>query len=445
MRKVSFIHTADTHLGSILNVAEGSLPADLERSIRGATLEGFRRVCQAALDHNVDFILIAGDLYDREARSVRAQEFFVDQCRILNEAGIDVFVIAGNHDPLQDKQDLFTMPANVRTFGGQKPEIHEFRDSEGYLSARLVGQSYQGRSETRKIHAKYGKPGPGAWNIALLHTQLEAAPSNYIPATLSELKERTDIHYWALGHIHKRKTLHDRPPFIAYPGIPQGRHFGEQGRGGCLLVELAGENPAPPVFIPTAPIIYKRVEIRIDEGSGSVPTTIDDLAEKIAREGEKMLAGADDGNYPLEGFVVEWLIRGRSEIYKQIEDSDSEEEAQESILNNLRRKFEGRRPFLWTNALALQLQSPLDLAALLKGSRAMAEIDSVIDQCLTEAGIKAELIGKLGEIWKGHGDAESYEERDDLRFHPDEELLTGFLAGAREMIMARLAEGRDGP
>ncbi len=443
MRKVSFIHTADIHLGSILNVAEGSLPADLEGSIREAVLEGFRRVCRVALDNKVDFILIAGDLYDRQARSVRAQEFFVEQCRILNEAGIDVFVIAGNHDPLQDKQDLFSIPANVRTFRGEKPEIFEFMGPEGYPLARLVGQSYQSKAENRKLHIKYDRPGTGAWNIALLHTQLEAPTSNYIPATLAELKERTDIHYWALGHIHKREILHDRLPFIAYPGIPQGRHFGEQGRGGCLLVELAGQDPAPPVFIPTAPLVYERVEIRVGEDLGNVPTTVDELAEKIANEGEKILAEADDGNYPLQGFIVEWVIRGRSEIYNQIEDSDDEKEVKESIVNNLRRTFADRRPFLWTNAVSLQLQSPLNLDALLKGSRAMAEIDSIIDQYRTDEKIKKELIKELGAIWRGHGDEESYEARDDLRFHLEAELLADFLAGAREMIMARLAEGRD--
>lgn len=443
LRKVSFIHTADIHLGSILNVAGDELPADLENSIRGATLEGFRRVCQVALDFDVDFMLVAGDLYDREARSVRAQEFFVKQCRMLEEAGIDVFVIAGNHDPLQDKQDLFNLPANVRTFGGQKPEIHEFKKPGGYTSARIVGQSYQGRSETRKLHIQYGKPEPGAWNIALLHTQLEGAPSNYIPATLAELKERSDIHYWALGHIHKSEILHNRLPFIAYPGIPQGRHFGEQGRGGCLLMELAGEDLIPPVFIPTAPIIYKRVEVRIDQGRGSLPATIDALAQRLETEGEKMLAGAGKGSYPLEGFIVEWIIRGRSEIYKQVEGSEKEDEAKESILRNLRRKFEGRRPFLWTNAVALQLQSPLDYDALLQGSRSRAELDLVIDQCLSEEEVKAELLDKLGQIWRGHGDVESYEERDDLRFHPEEELVANLLAGAREMIVARLAEGRE--
>ena len=70
-------------------------------------------------------------------------------------------------------------------------------------------------------------------------------------------------HYWALGHIHERQELSDMPP-IYYPGNIQGRHFGEQGPKGCLLVE--GDHLRLNVtFIPTQQIRFEEATINTDK------------------------------------------------------------------------------------------------------------------------------------------------------------------------------------
>ncbi len=257
VERISFIHTADIHLGSVLNIAGEQRPPAVERAVAEATLEGFRRVCSAALQTQVDFVLIAGDLYDLEARSVRAQDFFLQECRRLAQENIDVFLIAGNHDPLRENRDLWEIPPNVQVFGGRQPQVYQVLDREQRPLARIVGQSYQSRAEREKIHLNYDILKPDLWNIALLHTQLAGGDSNYVPASLGELKERVDLHYWALGHLHQQRILNETFPLIAYPGIPQGRHFGEEGRGGCLLVELGGFKPHTLSFIPLAPVVYQ--------------------------------------------------------------------------------------------------------------------------------------------------------------------------------------------
>ena len=57
----------------------------------------------------------------------------------------------------------------------------------------------------------------------------------YTEFMLEDLNHKL-YHYWALGHIHQRQELSDMPP-IHYSGNIQGRHFGELGTKGCLLVE----------------------------------------------------------------------------------------------------------------------------------------------------------------------------------------------------------------
>src|SRR5690606_8117880 len=126
--------------------------------------------------------------------------------RRLNTAGIPVFVFAGNHDPRREQPDLHEMHPNVIVFGVNEPEIYPVLGKNGQTIARVIGQSYVGRSDSRKMHLDYQVPDDGIWNIGLLHTQLEPQNSNYVPCSLSELNDK-NIHYWALGHIHKLQIL----------------------------------------------------------------------------------------------------------------------------------------------------------------------------------------------------------------------------------------------
>ena len=79
MERIKFIHTADLHLGSLLHI-NGEITEHMQKFVRTATMDAFRRICNAAIEHDIDFVVISGDLYDREARSVVACRFFVEEC-----------------------------------------------------------------------------------------------------------------------------------------------------------------------------------------------------------------------------------------------------------------------------------------------------------------------------------------------------------------------------
>ncbi|NLI60762.1 MAG: DNA repair exonuclease [Clostridiales bacterium] len=441
MVKLRFIHTADIHLGSFLHVAGESLPPTLEKMVETGTFEGFRRVCHAAIANKVDFLVISGDLYDGESRSVKALSFFAQQCRLLEEANIDVFIIAGNHDPLREKQELFQMPDNVKVFPGDRPESHLVLDDKERPIARLIGQSYGNRWERKKIHLDYRVPDTHIWNIALLHTQLESARSNYVPASIGELKEKSDIHYWALGHIHQPRTLSDTHPIIVYPGIPQGRDFGEEGRGGCMLVELDYIEESRISFIPTASVVYKRVEVFIDQDTKDTPQDIQDLEDLIYKHGQNLLDEELEGQgYPLEGYVVQWILRGRGAIHNLIK--EEEQESLELLTNRLRMRFESGTPFLWTDSVSLRTQPPIDYDSLMKNSPILKELDRLILMSMEDENVKAKLIKELGDIWSRDGD---HEKSDDLRFHMDDLSLEELLYRAKELIIERLAERGERP
>ncbi len=427
-------------MGSILQIAGDSLPPRLEKITAEATTEGFRSVCRRAVEENVDFMLISGDLYDREARSVKAEQFFSQQCLRLAESGIDVYVIAGNHDPLREGAGLFATPPNVKAFAGVQPQIYKAFNRNEKTVANIIGQSYERRWLNEKIHKNYHLEKRDLWNIALLHTQLESGTSNYIPCSLSELKENKDIHYWALGHIHQHQILSEEAyPLIAYPGIPQGRNFGEQGRGGCLLVELDRLQGSSITFLPTASVIYKRQEILIDEEP--IPETLEELEDKINEAAQGILAKKENDRYPIEGYVLEWIIKGRGPLHAGLR--EQQQEATEVLTENLRQRFGGQSPFLWTNAVSFRTKSTLDYEKLLADNQVLPQLERVIASCLADEKMQRRLKEELGFIWRGKKEPEDRDEKDDFRFHLAEDGLEDLLGQAKEMILEKLAEGRE--
>ena len=221
MVKLRFIHTADIHLGSFLHVAGESLPPTLEKMVETGTFEGFRRVCHAAIANKVDFLVISGDLYDGESRSVKALSFFAQQCRLLEEANIDVFIIAGNHDPLREKQELFQMPDNVKVFPGDRPESHLVLDDKERPIARLIGQSYGNRWERKKIHLDYRARIPiyGTLLFSILNWNLQ-------DPTMSQLQLRAEgkVGYSLLGFRPYSSTQDTKryPSYYSLPGNSPG-------------------------------------------------------------------------------------------------------------------------------------------------------------------------------------------------------------------------------
>jgi DNA repair exonuclease SbcCD nuclease subunit len=94
---MKFIHAADIHLDSPLvglRFYEGA-PVD---EIRGATRRAFQNLIELAITEKVDFILIAGDLYDGDWKDYNTGLFFLKEMAKLRDHGIRVFMISGNHD-----------------------------------------------------------------------------------------------------------------------------------------------------------------------------------------------------------------------------------------------------------------------------------------------------------------------------------------------------------
>ncbi|HML94256.1 MAG TPA: DNA repair exonuclease [Thermodesulfobacteriota bacterium] len=231
MASFSFIHTADIHLDSPLRGLEGMEGAAVER-IRTATRKAFANLVTEAVEREVDFVVIAGDLYDGDWRDYRTGLFFVAQMGRLAGAGIQAFILYGNHDAESRITRRLTLPDNVKVFSAKKPETFRLED----IGAALHGQGYHTRDVRENLAALYPDPVPGAFNIGVLHTGMGGmgGHENYAPCAVGELVAR-GYDYWALGHVHQGSVVHERP-HIVFPGNIQGRHIRETGpKGGRLI------------------------------------------------------------------------------------------------------------------------------------------------------------------------------------------------------------------
>jgi len=231
---IKFLHAADIHLDSPqrgLDRYEGA-PAG---ECRGATRRALENLVRLAVAEKVGFVLIVGDLYDGDWPDYNTGLFFSAQMARLRDAGVKVVLVRGNHDAENRMTKDLRLLDNATVLSTDRPQTVVFDD----LGVALHGQSFAERAVVTNLARTYPGGVPHLFNIGLLHTCVEGREGHerYAPCSRDDMRFR-EYDYWALGHIHKRETLVQSDPVIAFPGNVQGRNVREAGPKGCLLVTV---------------------------------------------------------------------------------------------------------------------------------------------------------------------------------------------------------------
>lgn len=228
---MKFIHAADIHLDSPLTGLSAYSDAPVEM-LRNATRDAFTNLVTEAIEQRVDFMVIAGDLYDGTWKDHNTGIYFCREMGRLKKAGIPVYLLFGNHDAESEMTKKLQWPENVFAFDSRKPKTFLI-DS---LKVALHGHSFKDRETTENLVTGYPAPMRGMFNIGVLHTALEgnSAHAAYAPCSLDELHAK-GYHYWALGHVHEHQIWRGAST-VVFPGNLQGRHIRETGARGAILV-----------------------------------------------------------------------------------------------------------------------------------------------------------------------------------------------------------------
>ncbi|GLY31558.1 exonuclease SbcCD subunit D [Kineosporia sp. NBRC 101731] len=274
---MKFLHTSDWHVGKQL---KGRDRLDEQKAV-------LREIVEVARHHEVDAVLVSGDLYENAVPGASAQQLVVRTLMSLRDLGCEVIALAGNHDhpgsfdayrPLMGRAGI-TLLGNIRPPGSGGVVKFKAR-SDGQDAAVALLPFLSQRYAVRAAHLMTQTPAEssGAYdqmvreilgalcgefhddtvNLAMAHLTMtngafgggeRMAQSIFeysVPATVFP----AECSYAALGHLHRRQTLPAACP-VVYSGSPLAVDFGEQDNPSVVcIVEATASTPAKVTDVP---------------------------------------------------------------------------------------------------------------------------------------------------------------------------------------------------
>lgn len=129
-----FMHAANIRLDVPVSVQTAeALTDELRFAFEDATLHAFEEVIEASIRHEVDFLLLSGNVFIEADRSLRARLTLLRGFSRLAEHDIQVFVLPGDSDPPEAWRAIPAMPENVVVCYSSNPEPEEL-----YVKDRLA-------------------------------------------------------------------------------------------------------------------------------------------------------------------------------------------------------------------------------------------------------------------------------------------------------------------
>jgi len=396
--KLRFLHAADLHLG----YQQYGSPERYDDFTRA-----FQWVVQMALEQRVDFVLLAGDLFEKRALDPHTLFLAAHGLAELKGAGISVVAIEGNHEraygegyswvEFLNRQELLYRLDFPRQDG--KPSVQAWNPAERYgayvdiAGTRVYGLSYVGMQSGRvlqQIAPLLDAPEHRAmpFRTLLLHASIERYFDKGQPLVslndLSVLQGRVD--YVALGHVHQRyHGPSDTEVWFCNPGSLETWSADEwqDERKGCWLVEV--DTDQQPRF-QTRFLTYpdRRPFIRVRQVLDSCPTPADLLAHlRRAMERERPNPATVEAGHGPRRPVVEVLLTGVARFSRTEIDMQAIEETAKEVFD----------------PLLVRIRSTLDEALMPE----RAEDGERLSRAALERRVLADLI-RSADRYAGHAD-----------------------------------------
>lgn len=261
--KFSFIHTADIHLGRAFSDINFELSESQRSILKVAHEEALNTLGNFAQNNRVDFILIAGDTFDYSEQDLHARLVLSRFLTRMEQAGIKVYLICGNHDPQISYPSEWSFKSSdmINLFGvncEQKPCLVE---KDGFPVARLYPFGFREKvcmeSPSDILEKACSKD---LFNIGLIHCDYTTQNHPYAPCSEKSLLE-LDYDYYALGHIHK-PIFNDK---LIYPGTIQARSCKDSGEHGFCYVTVENCEVVSNQFIICDKVRYYEIEYSLTD------------------------------------------------------------------------------------------------------------------------------------------------------------------------------------
>jgi DNA repair protein SbcD/Mre11 len=278
---MKLLAVGDLHLGR----RPSRLPASLaDRAAEFGPAAAWRRLVGHAVAQQVDAVVLAGDLVEREDDYFEAYRDLHEGVKLLTAAGIRVLGVAGNHDVLV----LPRLAAHLPDFellgrDGQWQGVElEARGEQ----LQLWGWSFPRKVVVESPLARQQFPAASGLRLGLLHCDRDAAGSQYAPVTTAEL-HAAGLDGWLLGHIHQPDALMAEH-LQGYLGCVSGMDPGEPGARGPWLIEIERGRIARCQQWLLAPIVYERLDLDLsgiahaEEAQDALLVALSPLEQQLA-------------------------------------------------------------------------------------------------------------------------------------------------------------------
>ncbi len=192
---VKFAHMADVHLGGWK-----------QKPLQDLNFQSFRKAVDICIKKKLDFVLIAGDLFDSAYPPIEILKETFKEFRQLKEANIPCFIIAGSHDYSVSGKTFLDVLENA----GFCKNVVNFEETleKIILNPVLYGgvaiYGYPGKKsglEIQDLRRVKLNDSPGMFKILMLHTTIDKAKGT-LPIDSIETDLLPKVDYYALGHLH---------------------------------------------------------------------------------------------------------------------------------------------------------------------------------------------------------------------------------------------------
>lgn len=270
---VNFAHFADVHLGGWR-----------QGPMQDLNFMAFQKVVKTCIERKVEFVLIAGDLFDSAYPPIETLKETFAEFKKFKDAKIPVFIIAGSHDYSASGKTFL----DVLEKAGFCTNVFnaEFKENEIKLTPTIHNgvaiYGYPGKKsglEVQDIRKLKLDDAPGMFKILMLHTTMDKV-RGVLPIECVEADNLPEANYYALGHIH----VDFRYGNLVYPGPVFPNNFAELETvetGSFYIVDTELGNPFEKIDVTIKKI--ESIEVELDGSKESSS----EMHEKIMKELQK--------------------------------------------------------------------------------------------------------------------------------------------------------------
>lgn len=357
--------SGDLHIGRASTRLPEAVPLEQRRAARA-----WEDLVDLAMQERADAVCLSGDIADQANKFWEAIGPLERGVQRLAEAGIAVYVVAGNHDHDVLANLADNLPGEQFRLigrGGQWERVAVEIDGRAalYIDGWSFPQEHVAVSPLESYTLALDADAP---ILGVVHGDLNASASRYAPLDMAHL-QRLPPQGWLLGHIHAPALTDDAgTAWVLYPGSPQALDPGETAAHGVWIVEVERGRLGVPRFRPLSPVRYEPLAVELDE---QVQSAEDLRTRLLGAVRDRARAVVAESGGALRCLSLRVHVGGRSPLARHASE----------LLNELKEQFDDYRVedvLIAIESVECSVQPAIDLAKVAEDRSALGDVAQLL-------------------------------------------------------------------